>query len=149
MPAGERCTIASPARSWSARPDRHVPSPFRSKPPQANAAGFRDRLRPRHDDSGVPPYTFVFAVLLVLLIAALSLWQVTAPAPARRVIEAGIVSITDVDTVLAEHQSDLQALANANADRSFTIPGYPLDVHLSRDEVLTLPEPELRSLILQ
>lgn len=126
-----------------------MPSPFRSRPPEARAEAYRDRLRPRAEDSGVPLYAFAFGALLLFLVAAMSFWQLTAPAPATRVIEAGIVSLTDIDLVLAEHQSDLQALAIANTAPSFTIPGYPLDVHLSRAEVLNPPPGGLRALILE
>lgn len=126
-----------------------MPNPFRSKPPETARRGTRDRLRPRHDDSGVPPYTFAFGILLILLVGSLSFWQVTAPTPARRVIEAGIVSLTDIDRVLAEHHDELKALATASSGRAFSIPGYPIAVYVSRDELLQLPPAELRALILE
>lgn len=111
----------------------------------------RGRLRrPGQDDSGATAYVFTLGVLLFFLLASLSAYQVTSPGPARRILEAGIVALTDVDTVIAEHQKDLAELAAADPGQTggYAIPGYPLDVNLSRTEV-ALPPAELRRVVLE
>lgn len=109
----------------------------------------RSRPRPNPDDGTVLPYAFLLGVLLFLLVGALALWQVTAARPARNVLEAGIVALTGIDTVLAENERELREFARASDQRTFVIPGYPLPVQLTRDEVLELERPELREVVLE
>jgi len=84
---------------------------------------------------------------MFLLLVALSTRQVTAPDHARRLIESGIASTTDIDRLIAEDQPAVIQLTQSSAATGFAIPGYPLKVYLGRDEV-SLPPPELRNVIL-
>ena len=84
----------------------------------------------RDDGNGaVLVFTFISAILLFLLVGALSLYQVSSPQPAHNVLQAGIVGLTDIDTVLAEHHEDLRVLAESTNDRVVPIPGYPLPTY--------------------
>lgn len=89
------------------------------------------------------------AVSVFLLVAAISVRQVTAPAYAEGLLESGIAVTTDVDTVIAENHDALRQLVEASALPTITIPGYPLDVVLSRDEVTKSSDAQLRTLVLQ
>lgn len=107
----------------------------------------REELRRRdhaYDGSG-SMYTFLLGLLLFLLIAALSVWQLTAQETADRLTRRGIVSLTDIDTVIAESRPELERLATAG--QPVSIPGYPLDVALEPDEA-TRPDAELREIVL-
>lgn len=90
----------------------------------------------------------LFAISIFLLVFALSARQATAPGPARNVLESGIAVVTEIDAVLAEDGTALRELARASNEQTFVIPGYPLDVALTRGEVLNLGNDELRQLIL-
>lgn len=90
----------------------------------------------------------LLAVSVFLLVLALSTKQVTSPAPAQRLISAGIAVTTDIDGVLAEDDAALKQLAQDSNTQAIAIPGYPLEVYLNRDEILNLSEPQLRDLVL-
>jgi hypothetical protein len=87
------------------------------------------------------------ALVVFLLLVALSARQVTEPDHARRLIEAGIASTTEIDRVIAEDQPALIQFTQTSAANGFAIPGYPLSVYLGRDEV-GLPPAQLRGVIL-
>jgi hypothetical protein len=90
----------------------------------------------------------LFAVSLFLLLFALSVKQSTEPPQATHVLEAGIAVVTDVDRLLAEDLDPLRQLATNGDAPSYAIPGYPLDVVVTRDELLKLNNAQLRELIL-
>lgn len=87
------------------------------------------------------------ALTVFLLVIALAVRQVTAPARAGQLIEPGIASTTDLDRLIQEDQPAFAQLAQSSTATGFAIPGYPLKVYLSRDE-LALPAPQLREIIL-
>ncbi len=121
-------------------PDRFTPQATR-----------RDRLMenaPPIDDHRHTFYAFILAVLVFLLVIAISLRQISDEEHARTVIEDAIATLTEVDLVIAEHGPSLRLAARASSEASFAIPGYPLDVRLTRDEVLKLTDTELRDVIL-
>jgi hypothetical protein len=90
----------------------------------------------------------LFAVSLFLLLFALSVKQSTEPAGATPVLQSGIAVVTDIDRLLVEDLDPLRQLA-ANGDApAYEIPGYPLDVLVTRDELLRLNNAQLRGLIL-
>jgi hypothetical protein len=99
-------------------------------------------------DGGTTLLAVFLAFVILLLTASLSVRQATEPRPAQRVLEAGIASLTDIDLLLAEHGNDLKHEAESGTAATFNLPGYPIDVFLSRDEVIQRSIPELRSLIL-
>lgn len=90
----------------------------------------------------------LFAVSLFLLLFALSVKQSTEPAQATHVLRSGIAVVTDIDRLLAEDLDPLRQLATNGSASSFELPGYPLDVLVTRDELLTLNNAQLRDLVL-
>lgn len=90
----------------------------------------------------------LFAASLFLLLFALSVKQSTEPAQATRVLRSGIAVVTDIDRLLAEDLDPLRQLATNGSAPSYEIPGYPLDVLVTRDELLKLDNAQLRDLIL-
>lgn len=94
-------------------------------------------------------YSLVLALLVFLFLLSVSFYQLTRPAHARGIIREGIAVLTDVDLVVAEHHDALRALAESSTEPSFLVPGYPLDVRLTRDDVLRTSDTELRDLILE
>lgn len=101
------------------------------------------------DDSGTAAYTFILGICVFLLVAALSARQVTAPGPATDILASGIASLSEVDLVLAQHGDELREIAAASNQPSVTVPGYPLDVYVTRQEATTLSNAQLRDLLLQ
>ncbi|MFN0096891.1 MAG: hypothetical protein ACKVVT_19195 [Dehalococcoidia bacterium] len=100
------------------------------------------------DDGGRAAYTVALAVLVFLLIGAVSARQVTAERQARTILEAGIATVSEIDLVLAEHGPELRQLASISATDPFAVPGYPLPVFVGKAEVLRASDAELRQLIL-
>ncbi|MFN8506708.1 MAG: hypothetical protein U0547_03990 [Dehalococcoidia bacterium] len=101
------------------------------------------------DDSGTAAYTFFLGICVFLLIGALSTRQVTAPGPATDILASGIASLSEVDLVLAQHGDELREIAAASNQSSVTVPGYPLDVYVTRQEAATLSNAQLRDLLLE
>jgi hypothetical protein len=91
---------------------------------------------------------FVLAASVLFLIAALSVRQVTAPARATNVLQAGIASTTEIDILLDENLPEMKRAASSANAETWALPGFPIDVLLTREEVLTLEQPEVRSLML-
>lgn len=110
-----------------------------------------DKRRPRsHGGSdGETPAALLFAILLFFLIGFLSLWQLTAEPRALSMIEAGLASATDIDRLLDDNREDLQRYARANPGQTFAVPGFPLDVAITPDEVANSSQAELREILLQ
>lgn len=90
----------------------------------------------------------LLAVGVFLLVLSLSVRQSTDPAPAQRLIESGIAVTTDVDTVIAENLEAVRELARTSNAQVFAIPGYPLEVFLTRDELLNRTPTQIRDLVL-
>ena len=88
------------------------------------------------------------AAFLFLLVLSLSARQATGAEPAQRVIESGIASLTDIDQLLADNRDALEQLGRNSTTDAIPIPGYPLDVFLTRDEAMYLSHDELRAAIL-
>jgi hypothetical protein len=111
----------------------------------------RDRILARQAHAG-EGNTALFAVMLgvlaFLLVVALSVRQLAAPANTQRLIEAGIASITDIDAYIAENRESLREAASLGDTPGITAPGFPLKVSLTRDEALKGSNEELRSALL-
>jgi hypothetical protein len=90
----------------------------------------------------------MLAVSVFFLVLSLSARQATQPGTAQRVIESGIASLTDIDRLIAEDADALRRLAQSGDTATFAIPGYPLDIRLTHDEIRTLSNDQLRDLIL-
>ena len=112
----------------------------------------RRRAFAGHDDTGTHGRRTLFTAALIVsvfvLILSVSIRQATEPVAASNVIQAGVAVTTDIDRVLAGGADQLRLQAQAGTAESYSIPGYPLQVYLSRDEVLKLSTPELRALVL-
>jgi len=89
------------------------------------------------------------AICLFLLVVSLSVRQVTAPTHALPVLESGIAVVTDVNQLVADQAPPAREQAQTSSDQFFTLPGYPLDVALSRSELLGLGDEQLAALLLQ
>jgi hypothetical protein len=112
----------------------------------------RERFhRPPHDEGrgGLESIAlFVVAVGTLLFIAALALHQLTARPRATRILEQGIAAATEVDLVLQENLPALQRAARSTDVDPLTVPGYPVAVELSRDEVLESDQQQMRQLLI-
>jgi hypothetical protein len=109
----------------------------------------RRRLPRPAADSGRAPYSMLLGLSVFLLVGALSFRQLSSPAVATQLIAEGIAALTEVDVVIAEHKAALdEAAITAASDEPLGLPGYPLPVRFTRAEVLELPPPEFRELLL-
>ncbi|MGE0600363.1 MAG: hypothetical protein AB7J35_14525 [Dehalococcoidia bacterium] len=91
----------------------------------------------------------LLTICVFVFIISLSCRQSTAPGPARNVLESGIVTLTDIDQMLADEGDSIREAASASESDNITIPGYPLDIVLTRSEITTSSNEELRGLILE
>jgi hypothetical protein len=94
-------------------------------------------------------YTVILGLLVFFLIGAISARQLSEEGNATSLLEPLIAAITDIDTYLAETVPDLRRLAEVESDQPVPLPGYPLDVTLTREEAATATVPELRDIILE
>ncbi len=90
----------------------------------------------------------LLAVSLFLLIAALSARQVTAQENAVPLLRAGVAVVTGVDRLIETDAERWREAAAATDNETITLPGYPLDVAISRDELLRSDNPGLVKLVL-
>jgi hypothetical protein len=93
------------------------------------------------------------AVLLSLAVAALvitqGLWQVTAPAPAGRLLRSILSPLTDLDQTLAANVETLREVsAGQPPDGLVTVPGLPIAVQVTRVEAESEPD-ALRATVLR
>ena len=91
----------------------------------------------------------LFAIALFLLLASVSVYEITRPDRAVTILAAGVATLADVDQALAEHLPRLRELAAAAEGDEVEPPGLPLPVTIPREEALTASVPVLRALILQ
>ncbi|MBI2766914.1 MAG: hypothetical protein HYX53_13515 [Chloroflexi bacterium] len=94
-------------------------------------------------------YSVVLGLLIFFLLLAVSLSQATAPGTARTVLEDGISSLTEADLLVAQYGDALRDQARASNDASFAVPGYPIEIFLTKQELLTLSNGQLRDLLLE
>jgi hypothetical protein len=100
-------------------------------------------------DTGRAAYSMLLGVSALLLIGALSFRQLTAPSVAQQLMAEGIASLTEIDTVLRDHEADLDALTSqAEPNELLTVPGFPLQVRFTRAEYEDATMLEFRDLIL-
>lgn len=139
---------------------RRTPPPRRAA--DAPPPGFAGRplpvqrravARDRHhlDDSGgggrLAGVLLIFAV--ALLVICHGLYQVTAPAPAGRVLRAVLPPLTDLDQSLSANLDSLHEVGTGLPQGgALSVPGLPVPVSLSKDEALSGDAATLRPLIL-
>ena len=112
----------------------------------------RDRVYGRATSSSEGRRSIVVVLLSVsvfIVVFAVSCRQVTAEGPARNIIESGLVSLTDLDQLLADQGPALRQAALESQDQGISFDGYPLDIVLTRDEVLKSSDAQLRDIILR
>lgn len=91
----------------------------------------------------------LFVISIFLLLVSFSVRQVTAPGNATGVLQSGIAVVTDVNQLVADDAPRARDLARNSDDQVFALPGYPLDIALSRSELLDLDNEQLTGLILE
>ena len=74
--------------------------------------------------------------------------QVTQPANAREILRSGLVTLTDIDALLVEYGNNIRELGRTSNQDTVPIPGFPLDVRLTRQEAVQSTDAQLRQLIL-
>ncbi|MEX0784411.1 MAG: hypothetical protein WD557_17360 [Dehalococcoidia bacterium] len=88
------------------------------------------------------------ALSIALFVGALSGRQVSQEDSALPVLEASIDALTDTDQLVQSQHESLKTLANSSADdQTFTVPGFPLDIPLTSEEVTTMDAPALAGLL--
>jgi hypothetical protein len=90
----------------------------------------------------------LLAASLFVLVLSVSCRQATAPGPANRVLASGVSELTDIDQYLADQGPAIRQSALDSSEQQLQLPGYPLDVVLTRDQVVKSSDAQLRDLIL-
>ena len=90
----------------------------------------------------------LFAIALFLLVASLSIYEITRPDRAQAILSAGIASLTDIDQTLEENIPLLREEARSSAEAALEMPGYPIPATLTRVEALTADTATIRALLL-
>lgn len=91
----------------------------------------------------------LLAVSTLLLLAAMSLWQVTAPSNALSLLRQGIASATELDQLLAQDGDTIRSYALAADSVVISVPGYAIDIAVTKDEVLRNDDRRLADLLLE
>ncbi len=92
---------------------------------------------------------FLAWVALLGALSALVLFQITAESPAKQSLRRATAALTEIDASLARHYDDMQTQAEAAPPGSVVVfTDYPIAIELTREEVLGVPQEELRILIL-
>jgi hypothetical protein len=99
-------------------------------------------------DLGAFAFIAFLAIALFLLVLSVSCAQATSRPRAMDRLEAGIATLTEIDLVIEEHRDELREIVNATDDRTVPIPGYPLEIQLTRDEALNASNEQLRDIVL-
>ncbi len=117
---------------------------------------FRARLRAGADDDPVAwRGTARWAIALLLLLSlgatltALVLFQATSEGTSKRSLRRAVAALSEVDVLVDRHYDSLQAEAsNAAPGDQFQLADFPVDVKLTRNEVLGSSKAQLRDLLL-
>jgi hypothetical protein len=121
----------------------------RPMPPRRTYRGYAHEA----DDVSTATGGRMAAVLLALAVGALvithGLWQITAPAPAGRLLRTVLLPLTDLDQTLAANLENLREAASGQPpDGRVTVPGLPIAVQVTREEAEGDPD-ALRSVVLR
>lgn len=92
---------------------------------------------------------FALAIVTFLLIGAVSVRQATGPARATGVLQDAVAATTEIDLLLARELPGLKESARSGRADLYPLPGYPIEVYLTRDEVMSLDEGAVRALLLR
>lgn len=89
----------------------------------------------------------LISIGLFVTVGALALRQVTAPGTATSLLKAGIASTVDIDRYLADELPALRAWAALPGSETTDLPGFPIEVFVTADEVRGDPA-ALREMVL-
>ena len=87
------------------------------------------------------------AVSVALFIAALSCRQLSQRDSAMPILTASVEALTDPQRLIESHQVVLRTTAEGGATEGIAVPGFPVDVTLSAEEVRTLQPPQLADIL--
>lgn len=118
---------------------------MRSRPGEPGAVVPR---RQAGGSEGEATAALLFAFLVFFLVAFLSLWQLTQESRALTLVEAGIVSATDIDRLIEDDFADLQLVAENSDEEILTIPGFPVDIVVTVEEITESTPEEFREILL-
>ena len=107
------------------------------------------RMREQSGDGRHSMLTVALAVSIFIGTGAVGFWQATEPTHVRDQLELGMAELTDIDTYVAVTVPELRQVAVRDASATIQLPAYPIAVSVTRDELLDLPDPALRDLILE
>ncbi|MGD9933608.1 MAG: hypothetical protein AB7T37_07790 [Dehalococcoidia bacterium] len=125
-----------------------TPPPRTVRGPREPVSVIGSRLERPQGPGGHVPYAALLGLLAFVLVATLSVWQLTSGAVARQLLAEGIAALTDPDQVLAEARPLMVAAATREPSAAVTVPGYPLDVTFTSAEARTASDEDLRDLLL-
>lgn len=98
------------------------------------------------------PAKWVCGALLVLdmmaLLFVLSFANITASGPAQRGLAHSIAVLTEVDAYLDDHYEAIHQEASETSEESVALPGFPVQVSITPQEVLAGDRDEFRTLLL-
>lgn len=117
-------------------------------PPPPGSRGFYDDAAGYGSGGRELLLVFLLGASVLFLIAAISARQVTAPSRALNVLRAGIATTTEIDLLLDENLPEMKQSAASRPSETWAVPGFPIDVILTPDEVTELEQPEIRELVL-
>ncbi len=155
-----------PLRGRAAEPDEPLPlsavrrigrpeeraGPWQSRPP-LTAGGQRPSAPPLRDAEALYWRTAfrwgVVGGLAFLMIMTVGLWsavQLTGRETATRLLQRGLVELTEIDAQLAQAYDALQTEARSGTTTAVALPDYPLPVTLAAPDVAEASRAEVRSL---
>ncbi|MEX0683507.1 MAG: hypothetical protein WD904_04275 [Dehalococcoidia bacterium] len=91
---------------------------------------------------------FALAVALAALFATLTVYQLTSEDTGERILRRSIAATTDIDAALPRIEADLDRLTTGDSPETATVPNFPIQAELTREEATTLRGGELRDVIL-
>tara|TARA_B100000029_G_scaffold512416_1_gene609011 strand:+ start:6468 stop:7337 length:870 start_codon:yes stop_codon:yes gene_type:complete len=115
---------------------------------EVTRAQLRTRAERMTGGTGVFVLGAFFSVALFLCVLLFSFSQVTEPDRVKNYIGFGIAALTEIDQHLFNELPDLQEVVRGSENTVFLLPNFPLDIPLSRNEVLISSRDEIRDLVL-
>jgi hypothetical protein len=92
---------------------------------------------------------FVFLMVLAATLTSLTLFQATSEGAAKRTHRRAVAALSEIDPLIDRNWDALQQQATSAAPGGqLQLADYPLDVPLTRDEVLNSSRAQLRDLLL-
>lgn len=107
------------------------------------------RMRSASADGRHSLLAVALAVFVFVGTGALGFWHATRPARTLDQLERGVSEITDVDTYVAATLPELKETAATSGQPAIDLPGYPLPVVVTADEVRGSSPEQFRDLVLE